>query len=313
MSICDPPASLPAQPTPCRPLWSAAAAHRSGDAALWQDRQTGPPNGPPTGAYMTSPPFSPDEIERTRPDHIAPAEWRQRVELAACYRVFHARGWSEEIFNHITLRVHGTEPSYLINPFGLHYGEVTARNLVKVDLQGRPLQDTPHPVNVAGFVIHSAIHAARADVHCIVHTHDTAGLAVACKAGGLAMDNFYAAFLDGQIAYHDFEGVTTSLDEQPRLVASLGDKRVLILRNHGLLVAERDVASTFYWYYVLQRACQVQAASQAMAGPNLELSAQARRQSSSNVQASDPQLDLFPKVFAAAVRRAGVSIYTVAG
>lgn len=262
---------------------------------------------------MSTPIFAAEDLERTRPEAITPTEWRLRVELAACYRVFHARGWSEEIFNHITLRVPGPEPAYLINPFGLHYGEVTARNLIKVDLAGRPLHETPHTINVAGFVIHSAIHAAREDAHCIVHTHDTAGLAVACKAGGLAMDNFYAAFLDGRIAYHDFEGVTTSTGEQPRLVASLGDKPILILRNHGLLVAEHDVASAFYWYYVLQRACQVQAMSHAMAGPNIELTAQARRQSSRNVQASDPQLDLYPKVFAAAVRRAGLGVAAVAG
>ena len=257
--------------------------------------------------------FAPEELARTRPEAITPTEWRLRVELAACYRVFHARGWSEEIFNHITLRVPGDVPAYLINPFGLHYGEVTARNLIKVDLQGRPLQDTPHPINVAGFVIHSALHAARPDAHCIVHTHDTWGLAVACKAGGLAMDNFYAAFLDGRIAYHDFEGVTTTLEEQPRLIASLGDKPILILRNHGLLVAEQDLPSAFYWYYVLQRACHVQAVSHSMGGPNVELSAAARRQSSSNVQASDPQNDLYPKVFAAAVRRAGLTVDALAG
>lgn len=253
-------------------------------------------------------PFTDDAIEHCRPSGIAADEWRQRVLLAACYRVFAARGWAEEIFNHITLRVAGPEPAYLINPFGLHYGEVSAHNLVKVDLAGRALHDTPHVVNRAGFVIHSAIHAARPDAHCIVHTHDTCGLAVACKAGGLAMDNFYAAFLDGHVAYHDFEGVTTSTDEQPRLVASLGDKRVLILRNHGLLVAEHDVASAFYWTYVLQRACQVQAMSQSMAGPNLALSDAARAQSSQHVQDSDPQRDIFSKVFAAAVRRAGITL-----
>lgn len=262
---------------------------------------------------MSTPLFKTKDLARTRPDDVPAEEWQQRAELAACYRVFHARGWAEEIFNHITLRVAGPEPAYLINPFGLHYGEVTARNLVKVDLQGRPLHDTPHTVNRAGFVIHSAIHAARADAHCIIHTHDTDGVAVACKAGGLAMDNFYAAFLDGQIAYHDFEGVTTSTDEQPRLVASLGKKRVLILRNHGLLVADGMLAGAFYWYYVLRRACQVQAASHAMAGPNLELTAAARAQSAQNVQGADPQHDLFPKVFGAAVRHAGVTLDQLTG
>ena len=257
--------------------------------------------------------FDAAEAERLRPASIDADEWAARLALAACYRVFHARGWSEEIFNHITLRAPGAEPAYLINPFGLHYGEVTARNLVKVDLDGRPLHDTAYGVNKAGFVIHSAIHAARPDAHCIVHTHDTAGVAVACQAGGLAMDNFYAAFLDGSVAYHDFEGVTTSVAEQPRLVASLGDKRVLILRNHGLLVAERSVSATYYWYYVLQRACQVQAAAHAMPGPTLPLTDAARTQSSRNVQDADPAGDLYPKVFAAAVRRCGVTLALLAG
>ena len=262
---------------------------------------------------MSAPLFPAEEVERSRPPGIPAGEWLARVELAACYRVFFARGWSEEIFNHITLCVPGEPPSYLINPFGLHYGEVTARNLVRVGLDGQPLHDTPWGVNRAGFVIHSAIHAARPDARCIVHTHDSFGQAVACKAGGLAMDNFYAAFLDGRIAYHDFEGVTTSTAEQPRLVASLGDKPVLILRNHGLLVAEASVAAMFYWYYVLQRACHVQALAHAMPGETLSLSAAARAQSSRNVQDSDPQGDLYPKVFAAAVRRAGVTLEAIAG
>ncbi len=256
--------------------------------------------------------FGADEIERSCPEHLTPTEWALRLDLAACYRVFHARGWSEEIFNHITLRVPGDEPAYLINPFGLHYGEVTAHNLIKVDLAGRPLHDTAYGVNRAGFVIHSAVHAARPDAHCIAHTHDSFGMAVACKAGGLAMDNFYAAFLDGSIAYHDFEGVTTSVAEQPRLVGSLGDKRVLILRNHGLLVAEASVHATFYWYYLLQRACHVQAIAHAMPGETLALTAEARVQSSRHVHDTDPEGDLYPKVFAAAVRRAGVTLAQLA-
>lgn len=259
---------------------------------------------------MHTPLFPAETIAACQPAGMAAAEWQARVELAACYRVFFARGWAEEIFNHITLRVAGPGGStaYLINPFGLHYGEVTAQNLVKVDLAGRPLHDTPYGVNRAGFVIHSAIHAARPDAHCIVHTHDRHGLAVACKAGGLAADNFYAAFLDGRVAYHDFEGVTTSTAEQPRLVASLGTKPVMILRNHGLLVAQASVASAFYWYYLLQSACHVQALAHAMPGATLPLSDAARAMSARHVQDSDPQGDLYPKVFGAAVRRAGVTL-----
>jgi len=259
---------------------------------------------------MTTTLFDPDAAAARRPAGMDAAEWQARLELAACYRVFFARGWAEEIFNHITVRVAGPDgaPAYLINPFGLHYGEVTAHNLVKVDLAGQPLHDTAYGVNRAGFVIHSAIHAARPDAHCVIHTHDRYGVAVACKAEGLAADNFYAAFLDGRVAYHDFEGVTTSTAEQPRLVASLGNRPVMILRNHGLLVAEHSVASAFYWYYVLQSACHVQALAHAMPGATLPLSDAARAQSSRNVQDSDPQGDLYPKVFGAAVRRAGVTL-----
>lgn len=262
---------------------------------------------------MITPLFDPDAAAACRPTGMQDAEWQARLTLAACYRVFFSRGWAEEIFNHITLRVEGPggpdgAPAYLINPFGLHYGEVTAHNLVKVDLAGRPLHDTGYGINRAGFVIHSAIHAARPDAHCVIHSHDRYGVAVACKAEGLAPDNFYAAFLDGRVAYHDFEGVTTSTAEQPRLVASLGTKPVMVLRNHGLLVAEHSVASAFYWYYVLQSACHVQALAHAMPGPTLRLSDAARAQSSLNVQDSDPQGDLYPKVFAAAVRRAGVTL-----
>jgi ribulose-5-phosphate 4-epimerase/fuculose-1-phosphate aldolase len=252
--------------------------------------------------------FSSDDVRRTCPDDCEPAEWRLRLELAACYRVFDRRGWAEEIFNHITVRLPGRERHYLINPFGLHYGEVTARNLVKIDLAGNPIGRSDHPVNRAGFVIHSAIHGARDDAHCVMHTHHSAGIAVACKAGGLAMDNFYAAFLHGRLAYHDFEGVTVDAAEQSRLVAHLGDKSCLILRNHGLLVAERDLPAAFYWMYLLQRACEIQVLAGSIPGPNIALTPQAIAMSSANVQESDPQRDLFTKVFAAAVRRAGVTL-----
>lgn len=253
--------------------------------------------------------FNNEDVERTPPARYSLSEWSARLELAACYRVFASRGWVEEIFNHITVRLEDSgRRAYLINPFGLNFSEVTASNLVKIDVEGRPLEDTPHLVNQAGFVIHSAIHAAREDAHCIVHTHDPYGLAVACKRDGLVMDNFYAAFLHGKVAYHDFEGVTVMPGEQPRLVRSLGDKSILILRNHGLLVAERTVASAYYWYYVLSRACQTQVLSGAIPGPNIPLTQQAWATSTGEVQATDPQRNLFPKVFAAAVRRAGITV-----
>jgi ribulose-5-phosphate 4-epimerase/fuculose-1-phosphate aldolase len=257
----------------------------------------------------TVPNLFPDaEVRASKPEGMALDEWRLRLELAACYRVFEHRGWAEEIFNHITARVPGPERHYLINPFSLTYGEVTATNLVKVDMAGRTVGDNPYPVNRAGFVIHSAIHGAREDAHCVIHTHHTAGVAVSCKADGLRMDNFYAAFLYGRVAYHDFDGVVVHEHEQERLVASLGDKNLLILRQHGLLTAGADIPTAFYWLYVLQRACEVQLAADSMSGPTLKLTQQACEVSSRDVQETDPQRDLFPKVFAAAVRRAGVTL-----
>ena len=178
-----------------------------------------------------------EALRRLSPAGMQAAEWELRLELAACYRAFDWMGWSELIYNHITARVPGPARHYLINPYGLWYSEVTASNLVKVNLAGEAVDGSKYPVNRAGFIIHSAIHGAREDAHCVIHTHSTAGSAVACKKEGLRFDNFYSAVLYGEVAYHEFEGVTTDPAEQPRLVASLGKKAVLILRNHGLLVA----------------------------------------------------------------------------
>lgn len=210
-----------------------------------------------------------DELAKQKPDGISAAEWRGRLELAACYRLFDWLGWTELIYNHITLRVPGPERHYLINEYGYWYNEITATNLVKVNLAGDPVDGSTRPVNRAGFVIHSAIHAAREDAHCVIHTHTTSGMAVACKEGGLRHDNFYSAILAGNVAYHDFEGVTTNLEEQPRLVASLGASRVLILRNHGLLAIGASVTDAFQTYWTAQRACDVQMAADAMAGGNV--------------------------------------------
>lgn len=209
------------------------------------------------------------KLQRLKPEGMTNEEWVVRLELAACYRAFDWLGWSELIYNHITARVPGSERAYLINPYGLWYSEVTATNLVKINSAGEALDGSKFPVNKAGFVIHSAIHAAREDAHCIIHTHTTAGSAVACKKDGLRYDNFYSAALYGQVAYHDFEGVTTDTAEQPRLVKSLGAKSVLILRNHGLLVACPSIPDAFRTYWTLQLACEVQAATDAMQGENL--------------------------------------------
>ena len=207
-------------------------------------------------------------VREARPPGMAESEWIARLELAACYRLFDHLGWTEMIFNHLTLRLPGEPPSFLINPYGLHYAEVTARNLLRIDVDGRKLDDSPWPANPAGFVIHSAIHRAREDAHCVMHTHTTAGVAVACKEAGLSHDNFYGAQFFGRVAYHDFEGVTTDPGEQARLVASLGGRDVLILRNHGLLVTGASVPEAFRTLWSLQRACEVQLAAGSIAGPD---------------------------------------------
>jgi len=179
-------------------------------------------------------------------------------------------GWTEMIYNHITLRlpdsVTGGDKQFLINPFGLHYSEVTASNLLKIDLQGNKLDDSPWSVNPAGFTIHGTLHAHVPEAHCVMHTHTTAGLAVACTEGGMAQNNFYSAQLHGLVAYHAFEGITVHADEAPRLIASIGDKPCLILRNHGLLTWGPTLALAFVRLWTLQRACEVQVA-QAVLGP----------------------------------------------
>ena len=241
------------------------------------------------------------------PADIDPVEWRLRLELAACYRLFDWMGWTTLIYNHISLRVPGAEPQFLINPFGLNYNEVTARNLVKIDVEGRKLDASTHPVNAAGFVIHSAIHAARPDAHCIAHTHTTAGMAVACKAAGLRHDNFNSALLYGRVAYHDFEGVTTDAAEKPRLVASIGDQPILILRNHGLLVAAGSVAETFALMATLEKACEVQVASDGMAGPNIPIGADVLAAVPLQNAAMDKGISQPGRlVFDASLRRAGI-------
>jgi ribulose-5-phosphate 4-epimerase/fuculose-1-phosphate aldolase len=186
------------------------------------------------------------------------AERKARVELAACYRIFDMLGWTEMIFNHITVRVPGSEVRFLINPFGLHYSEVTASSLVLIDIEGNPVRETQWPVNRAGFVIHSAIHGAVRDAHCVMHTHTTNGVAVSCLEEGLSPHNFYGAMLHGKVAYHEFEGVTVDPGEKQRLVHDLGDRPVMLLRNHGLLAWGASVPEAFMWLWTVQRACDVQ-------------------------------------------------------
>ena len=199
---------------------------------------------------------------------VSEAERAARVQLAACYRIFNHLGWVEMIFNHITLRVPGPEKLFLINPFGLHYSEITASSLLLIDIDGNPVREAKWPVNRAGFVIHSAIHGALADAHCVMHTHTTTGMAVACQRDGLSPTNFYAAQLHGGVAYHDFEGITVEDGEKARLVASIGAKRAVILRNHGLLAWGPSVAEAYMTLWTLQRACDVQIAASAAGALN---------------------------------------------
>jgi ribulose-5-phosphate 4-epimerase/fuculose-1-phosphate aldolase len=187
-----------------------------------------------------------------------------RVQLAAAYRIFDYLGWTELIYNHITLRLPGPERHFLINPFGLQYAEVKASNLVKIDLEGKVVGRSDWPVNPAGFTIHGAIHAGIPDAHCVMHTHTTAGMAVACSRGGLSMSNFYSAQLHGKVAYHDFEGITVHPDEGPRLIANIGDRPAVILRNHGLLAWAESLPRAFAILWLLNRACEIQLASTAM-------------------------------------------------
>jgi ribulose-5-phosphate 4-epimerase/fuculose-1-phosphate aldolase len=189
------------------------------------------------------------------------AEREARLQLAACYRIFDHLGWVEMIFNHITVRVPGPELHFLINPFGLHYREITASSLLLIDIRGNPVRETKWPVNKAGFVIHSAIHGSIPQAQCVMHTHTTGGMAVACQKDGLSPTNFYAAQLHGGVAYHDFEGITVEEAEKTRLVASIGDKRAVILRNHGLLAWGPSVPEAFMTLWTLQRACDVQIAA----------------------------------------------------
>jgi len=206
-----------------------------------------------------------------RNSEMSASEWEARQQLAACYRVFAMLGWSEMIYNHITVKLDDEAGAFLINPFGLHFSEVTASNLVKIDIDGNKLDDNPYPVNLAGFTQHAVFHKHLPDAHCIMHTHTTAGMAVSSSEGGLRPINFYACNFVGQIAYHDFEGVTVRSEEGARLVSHLGDKRMMLLKNHGILVMGRTLPEAFLKHWSLQRACEIQIATLSMGVPPIEV------------------------------------------
>ena len=194
-----------------------------------------------------------------KPDHWSDAEWRLRVELAAAYRLVDHFGWTELIYGHLTAHVPGKEPHFLINPYGLNYDEVTASNLVKIDVDGNTIEASDYNVNKAGFIIHSAIHMHAAEENRVVmHTHTRAGMAVAALKEGLQQVSMNATCFYGDITYHDYEGPSLYLDERERLVESLDGKRAMILKNHGLMTVGKTVAAAFQRLYRLERACQVQ-------------------------------------------------------
>jgi len=197
-------------------------------------------------------------------DRCTPEEWAVRVDLAACYRLVAHFGWDDLIFTHISARVPGPDHHFLINPYGLTFDEMTASSLVKVDLDGKVVEPTPYFINPAGFTIHSAVHAAREDAKCVIHLHTTAGVAVSAQAHGLLPLNQTAMILGDELAYHDYEGIALDLAERPRLVADLGTKSAMLLRNHGTLAVGPSIQTAFLTMYFLERSCATQVATLAV-------------------------------------------------
>ncbi len=207
-------------------------------------------------------------------DQVSDEEWQTRVDLAACYRLIALHGWDDLIFTHISARVPGPDEHFLINAYGLLFEEMTASSLIKVDLEGTKVIDSPYPVNPAGFTIHSAVHAARSDVGCVLHTHTRAGVAVSAQKSGLLPLSQVSLVALSSLAYHDYEGIALNEDEKPRLVADLGDKTAMILRNHGLLTAAESIPDAFLTMYLLETACQTQVMAQSSGAELVQINAQ---------------------------------------
>ncbi|MDX2215840.1 MAG: class II aldolase/adducin family protein [Oculatellaceae cyanobacterium bins.114] len=200
------------------------------------------------------------------------SERELRIQLAAAYRLIDKFQMSDLIYTHISVRIPGPDHHFLINPYGMMFHEITASSLVKIDLYGNIVGESEWAVNPAGFVIHSAIHAAREDLHCVLHTHTKYGMAVSALECGLLPISQFALQFHNRVAYHDYEGVALDLDERERLVSDLGDRKVMILRNHGLLTAGRTVPEAFILMFYLNRACEVQITAQSTGTPLITLS-----------------------------------------
>lgn len=194
---------------------------------------------------------------------VSAEEWQLRVDLAACYRLVAAYGWSDLIFTHISARLTGPDHHFLINPYGMMFDEITASSLVKIDQQCNKLMESPFPVNPAGFVIHSAVHAVRDDAACVLHTHTRAGVAVSAQACGVLPISQQSTFVLASLGYHTYEGVALRDDEKPRLQADLGSANHLMLRNHGLLTVGSSIAEAFLLMYNFESTCQIQISAQA--------------------------------------------------
>ena len=202
-------------------------------------------------------------ITKSVREQVSAEEWQARVELAALYRLTALYKWDDLVFTHISLRVPGSDHHFLINPYGFLFEEITASSLVKIDLHGNKVMETPHFINPAGFTIHSAVHEAREDAHCVMHTHSLYGVAVSAQKNGLLPISQQSLFVLASLGYHDYEGVALNDAEKPRLVADLGNNNALMLRNHGLLTVGKTVAEAFLAMYVMEASCHIQVLAQA--------------------------------------------------
>jgi ribulose-5-phosphate 4-epimerase/fuculose-1-phosphate aldolase len=227
-----------------------------------------------------------------RPKHISEAEWQRRVDLAAAYRLVALFRWDDLISTHISARVPGTADQFLINSFGMYFEEITASSLVKIDLQGRKVDHSPEPVNPAGFMIHSAIHAARHDAECVLHTHALNGTAVSAQRDGLLPITQHAMLVLDSLGYHAYEGIALRDEEKPRLVAALGHRKFLMLRNHGLLTVGNSVAEAWYNMYLFEAACTMQV--RALAGARELAPIPERIRATASEQLTEATLDKGP-------------------
>ena len=205
---------------------------------------------------------SPTPIKSNVRDQVSTEEWQARVDLAAAYRLVALYGWDDLIFTHLSARVPGPEHHFLLNPYGMLFDEVTASSLVKIDLEGNKVMESPHYINPAGFTIHSAVHEAREDALCVMHLHTRFGIAVSAQKNGLLPLSQQALICLASLAYHDYEGIALDEEEKPRLVSDFGNKVFLILRNHGLLTVGKSPADAFLAMFNLERACEIQVLAQ---------------------------------------------------